>query len=123
MWLVATLVKPPVTFQEPIMSVQLIIFGSPSCRITQMMLPIVQQVRQETNAEGRNIQYRYVDASQTPVLNGKWGVSQTPTFFIIGEDTGEYRIYGRLQGPLTASGLKTALVALSGPWLGQPIPR
>lgn len=109
------------------MGIQLIMFGGENCRITEMMIPVVRQLQQRLRAESRAINIRYVNASRSPVLNGKWGVRVTPTFFVTDEGPpptgGPERIYARMQGTVSLEALYQVLVSLDGAWRGVPIPR
>lgn len=105
----------------------LVMFGGETCRITQQMLPVVRGFmdawRQHT---GQNPRVAYVNASRQPQLNGLWGVTGTPTFFVI--DTapsaacGVPLVHARLQGSLTQDALTVLYTSMAGPWRGMAVP-
>ena len=101
------------------MGLKLIIFGSDTCRITSMMLPVFHQVKREIAAQGLPVEIRYVNARLTPYLNYQWGVRATPTYFLVDDS----RIYTRMQGMMTAQELMRVITSLAGAWRGAPRPR
>lgn len=105
----------------------LVMFGGETCRITKQMIPVVQAFMADWQQHtGQPPRVAYVNASRQPQLNGQWGVTGTPTFFVIDSQTPpacqQPLVYSRFEGFITQDALTVLYRSLTGPWRGMAVP-
>lgn len=105
----------------------LVMFGGETCRITQQMLPVVRAFMNDWQQHtGQAARVAYVNASRQPQLNAQWGVTGTPTFFVIdpvpSPACGKLLVHARLQGFITQDALTVLYTSMAGAWRGMAVP-
>lgn len=105
----------------------LVMFGGETCRITQQMIPVVKAFMADWQQHtGQAPRIAYVNSSRQPQLNGQWGVTGTPTFFVIDSTPPpacqKPLVYARVEGFLTQDALTVLYRSLAGSWRGMAVP-